>query len=252
MNRTTTSRIVILGCACAISFIANHPATAQLGGGRGDGDLVAENPPSDENKAMITLSIWILKLSESHEDADAELTARIASQAASLSPMVGSVSEVRELVGKMRAAGLLRSERELRMVTLDGQPVTTHAGRNRPRIVATSSDPRRGRTSSIAYEPTGTKIEARPQLTLNEFIQVNVNIEESKLEKSTDVTIEAPAEGGPVFADVVTTQQFSTTARTKNGSAVLLQRDAALDSDDPSRDATELIILGAAVVKEPD
>jgi hypothetical protein len=148
----------------------------------------------------------------------------------------------------MRAAGMFRSERELRMVTLDGQPVTTHVVRNQPRIVATSSDPRRGRTSSITFEPTGTKIEARPQLTSNDFIQVNVKIEESSLEKSTDVTIEAPAEGGPIFADAVMMRQFNTTARTKNGRAVLLQHDAVLDSDDPSRDATELIILGAAIV----
>jgi hypothetical protein len=248
MYRPQTSQLVILACAIAISFMSNCHAVAQIGGSRGEGERVAEDRPADENRAMISLSIWILKLSESHdEEADAELMAIIAAR-----PVVGSVTEVREIVGQMREAGMLRGERELRMMTLDGQPVTAQIGRNQPRVVGVSTDPRRGQTSSLVMEPVGIKIKALPKIDSEDQIQVSLEIGQSDVEKSTDVTISITAEGGPRFADVVTTRQFNTTARTKNGSAVLLQRDAAIDSDDRSRDATELIILGAALVEEQD
>jgi type II secretory pathway component GspD/PulD (secretin) len=152
----------------------------------------------------------------------------------------------------MRVAGLLGSEREVRMVTLDGQPVTAQIGRNQPRIVATASDPRAGRVNSLKMEQIGVMIKAVPQIDSEEQIQVSLEVSESGLEKSTDVVMTMPAEGNPLFADVVTTRQFNTTARVKSGSAVLVQHDAAHDSDDPSRDMTELIILGAAVVEARD
>jgi type II secretory pathway component GspD/PulD (secretin) len=148
----------------------------------------------------------------------------------------------------MRAAGVLRSERSLRMVTLDGQPVTAQIGRNQPRVVGVSNDSRRGQTSSLVMEPIGIKIRALPQIDSDDHIQVSMDIGESNVEKSTDVTLSITAEGGPQFADVVTTRQFNTTARTKSGSAVLLKRDASFDSEAAPGAKTELIILGAEVV----
>jgi hypothetical protein len=97
-------------------------------------------------------------------------------------------------------------------------------------------------------EPIGIKIRALPQIDSDDQIQVSLEIGESNLEKSTSVTLSITAEGGPQFADVVTTRQFNSTARTKSGSAVLLQHDASVDAEDATRNTTELIILGAAVV----
>ena len=242
--------IIILGCTIAVTSPANHYALAQFGGGRDVEEQAEENQLSDEPKVMIALSLWILTLSEPDEPAGDEPSTNVAERAANLPPIVGSVSRVRELLGRMRVAGLLRSERELRMVTLDGQSVTAQIGRNQSRIVAMATDPRGGRTNSIQIEPTGLKIDARPQLDSEGNIQVSVEIVESNLEKSTDVLIAAPADRSPVFADVVTTRQFSTTARLKSGDAVLLQSDASVD--DPSGDKTALIILGAAVVDESE
>jgi hypothetical protein len=250
MSRVQKAVVVLLGVSITLACTGNHRAVAQRVG-RADDEQVAENRPSERPKAMIALSIWILKLSESHEDAEPELTARLVAQTENLSPMVGSVSEVRELVGRMRVAGLLGSERELRMVTLDGQSVTAQIGRNQPRVIATASDPQAGRVNSLKMEEIGVMIKALPQIDSDEQIQVNLEIGESGMEKSNDVVMAMPAEGDPLFADVVTTRQLNTTARVKNGSAVLLQRDAAQDSADSSRDTT-LIILGAAVVDAHD
>jgi hypothetical protein len=252
MRRLHLPLAVVLAWSIAVLDFANQDALAQFRGRRDDEVKVAENRPTERPKAMIALSIWILKLSESHEEADAELTVRIAAQAENLSPMVGSVSEVRELVKRMRVAGLLQSERELRMVALDGQQVTAQIGRNQPRIVATASDPAHGRMNSIKYEETGVLINASPQIDTEDFIQVSVEIGESDTEKSTDVAISMPLEGAPLYADVVTMRQFNTTARTKSGEAVVLKNDAVHESKDPAQDTTELIILGAAIVEEQD
>jgi type II/III secretion system protein len=251
MSRLPMPLVVLLALSISLACTANHRAVAQRGG-RTEDERVAENRPSEQPKAMIALSVWILKLSASHEEADPELTATISAQTENLSPVIGTVSEVRELVARMRVAGLLGKERELRMVTVDGQPVTAQIGRNQPRIVGTSSDPRRGQVNSLKMEEIGVMIKAVPQIDSDEQIQVSLEIGESGFEKSTDVVIAMPAEGGPLFADVVTTRQFNTTARVKSGNAVLLQRDATRDSTDASRDTTELIILGAAVAEERD
>jgi hypothetical protein len=246
MCRLQLPFVVLLGCSIAVCS-ANQRSFAQFRGGRDEEASVAENLPSERPKAMIALSIWILDLSESHEEADAEVMTKLAERA-EVSPVIGSVSEVRELVTRMRAAGMLRSERALRMVTLDGQPVTAQIGRNQPRVVGVSNDSRRGQTSSLVMEPIGIKIRALPQIDSDDQIQVSLEIGESNLEKSTSVTLSITAEGGPQFADVVTTRQFNSTARTKSGSAVLLQHDASVDAEDATRNTTELIILGAAVV----
>ena len=181
MCRLQLALAVLLGCSIAFACSDNRRAVAQIGGGGNADANETENRPSERPKAMIALSIWILKLSESHEEADPELTAKLAEHAENLSALIGSVSEVRELVGRMRVAGLLRSERELRMVTLVGQPVTSHIGRNQPRIIGVSSDPRRGQTHSLVMEPIGIKIKALPQIDSDDQIQVSLEIGESNL-----------------------------------------------------------------------
>jgi hypothetical protein len=245
MCRLQLPFVVLLGCSIAVCS-ANQRTFAQFRG-RDDEASVADKLPSGRPKAMIALSIWILNLSESHEEADAEVIEKLAERA-EVSPLIGSVSEIRELVTRMREAGMLRGERALRMVTLEGQPVTVQIGRNQPRVVGVSNDSRRGQTSNLVMEPIGIKIRALPQIDSDDQIQVSLEIDESNLEKSTDVTLSISADGGPQFAHVVTTRQFNTTARTKNGSAVLLRQDAFVDAEDATGNKRELIILGAAVV----
>jgi hypothetical protein len=172
----------------------------------------------------------------------------LAERVGNLPSVVGSVSEVRELVDQMKVAGLLRNALEYRLVTLDGQAVTAQRGRNQPRIVASSVDPRAGRVNSIQMEPVGTMIEVRPRIDSKRNIQASVKIGESALEKSTEVLLSQPPDGSPEFADVVTTRQFNTAATLKNNTAVLLQSVASDDSQDNAGSETELIILGVSIV----
>jgi hypothetical protein len=254
MRRLQLPLAVLLGCSIAFCCSTTKHAVAQFRGADNEEvDVeVPENRPSERPKSMIALSIWILKLSESHEDADAELTAKIAAQAENLSPVVGSVSEVRELVGRMRVAGLLRSEREFRLLMLEGGTLEHQSGRHQPRVVATAVDPRRGQTNSIQFEPTGIKVKARAEVDSDGYVEASLEISESIMVKSENVLIAVSGDGGPLYADVITNRGITTSARVKNGDAVLLQRDSAIDAADPSLDATELIILGASIVEDRD
>ncbi|HEY3393046.1 MAG TPA: hypothetical protein VGK58_10085 [Lacipirellulaceae bacterium] len=252
MRRLRGPLLVVLISTLAVVSSANQHAIAQFGSGRDDDEQVVENRPSEQPKAMIALTLWILKLSESHEEADPELTAKLAQRAENLSPVVGSISDVRELVGQMRVAGMLHTEREFRLVTLVGGTLEHQTGLHQPRIVATAIDPQQGQTNAIKYEPTGIKIKARAEIDAEGYVEASLEISESNVVKSEDVLIAISGEGGPLFADIITSREFSSTARVKNGGAVLLQSDSVIDTADPSRDAKQLIILGAAVVDSPD
>jgi hypothetical protein len=203
---------------------------------------------SDEPTESIALTLWILTAADSSQPATDELSSNLAERVGNLPSVVGSVSEVRELVDQMKVAGLLRNAREYRLVTLDGQAVTAQRGRNQPRIVASSVDQRAGRVNSIQMEPVGTMIEVRPRIDSKRNIQASVKIGESALEKSTEVLLSQPPDGSPEFADVVTTRQFNTAATLKNTTAVLLQSVASDDSQDNAGSETELIILGVSIV----
>jgi hypothetical protein len=208
--------------------------------------VAAADNLSDEPTESIALTIWFITVEAAEPGVDEQrdqLTARVRN----LPPVVGSVGDVHELVGQMNKAGLGPAVRELRLVTSNGQAVTSQRGRNQPRVVATSHDPRAGRMNSLTMEQLGTLVELRPRIDAGRNIQVGVKIGESELVKSTEVLLAQPADGSPEFADVVTTRQFNTTASLKNNTAVVLQSVSA-SADGSADDATELIILGAAVV----
>jgi hypothetical protein len=205
---------------------------------------------SDEPTESIALTVWILRITDSTDPQADELNENLAERVGNLSQIVGSVSDVRKLVGQLKVAGMLRNAREFRLVTLNGKAVTAQRGRNQPRIVATAVDPRAGRTHSLVMEPIGTMVEMRPMIDSERNIQVSVKISESDIEKSTDVLMAEPPEGSPTFADVVNTRQFNTATSLKNKTAVLLQSIAVSGTDDDADTETELIILGAAIVEE--
>jgi hypothetical protein len=216
--------------------------------GRSRREVSSENNLSDEPTESVALRLWILTVSDTPKAPEDELSGRLVERVGNLPPVVGSVNDVRELVGQLKVAGLLRTAREFRVVTLNGQSITAQRGRNQPRVVATSVDPRAGRMNQIAMEPLGTQVELRPWIDAERNIQVSVKIGASDVEKSSNVVIAEPANGSPTFADVVTTWQFNTATSLKNNTAVLLQSIAVSASDDDAETETELIILGAAVV----
>jgi hypothetical protein len=217
--------------------------------GRVVAEPAADEALSDEPKETIALTLWVVTVTDPVNPPADDLTVNLADQIDNLPTVVGSIKDARELVGRMKVAGMLRRAREYSVISLDGQLATAQNGRNQPRVIASTIDPRAGRTNAIQIEPLGTLVELRAQVDSKRNIQVSIKFNESESNKSADVLLAEPANGSPQYADVVSTRQFNTTASLTNDSAVVLQRIATYGTQETaSGGQTELIILGASVL----
>ena len=109
----------------------------------------ADQPPSDEPRESISLTVWAITIGGGLDAPDDDISVDFAERVSNLPDRFESAQEVRELIGQLRVAGMLRKSREFRLTTLEGQPVEAQAGSNRPRIIATNISPQpRARGSS--------------------------------------------------------------------------------------------------------
>jgi hypothetical protein len=158
-----------------------------------------------------------------------------------------SVDEVREFLAQLKHNGRVRSSRELRMLTLDGQTAQVQVGADQPRVTATSYS-NRGRQNQLMYRQVGTMIEARPRVDSEKRIQVQLDYNMSDVAKSNDIALSEEPDGKSQFADVTITRQFKSTASLKNGGAAMVHCDALAGAADKSGEGqTELAILAAAL-----
>ncbi len=215
-------------------------------GGRGE---TSDTPaPSAEPRDLVALTVWVLTVSDSATPETDELIGQLVDKANSLPVVIGKSDDVRDLVKRLKVAGLLSTSREYRLLTLDGQQVTSQAGSNHPTIVATNIT-NRGRTNSINFQQVGTMITATARIDAASGILVSLDYQASGVEKSRDVAIDQPGEGQPTFADIMATQQINTTVRLKSGTALLVRSDATQDFGEKSTGGqTRLIILSATVI----
>jgi hypothetical protein len=237
-------QLMIVCWTTGMALGTNVQALAQFGGGRAERGADEEQQLTDEPAETITVTLWILRISDTEQLPADELAANLVEHAFNLPPNVGTVDEVRDLIARMKVAGILRDARELRITALDGQAVQTQRGSNMPRVIATSVDPRAGRVNSLQMEPVGTLVELRPRIDSNRNIQVSLKVSASQMEKSEEIVMAEPVGGSPTFADVVTTRQFNTAASLKSGSAVLLQSETLASP----KSEIDLIILGATIL----
>ena len=237
-------QLMLVCCTAVMALGGNGQVLAQFGGGRAERGADEEQQLTDEPAETITVTLWILRISDTEQLPADELAANLVEHAFNLPPNVGTVDEVRDLITRMKVAGILRDARELRITALDGQAVQTQRGSNMPRVIATSVDPRAGRVNSLQMEPVGTLVELRPRIDSNRNIQVSLKMSASQMEKSKEIVMAEPVGGSPAFADVVTTRQFNTAASLKSGSAVLLQSETLASP----KSEIDLIILGATIL----
>jgi Flp pilus assembly secretin CpaC len=203
-------------------------------------------PLSDTAKPTLVLTMWVVTLAESAGHADDE-KAKLKERLNTLPPEFQSLNEVRDFIKSLKAANRVRSWRELRMITLDGQPAQLQVGSELPQIVGTSMS-NRGRQNSLQYRSVGTMVEARPHIDSEKHIQVQLDYNMSDTAKSNDVALSEDNDGKSQFADVMIKRQFKTTVRLSNGSAVIAHCDASTGSADKSGDGlTELIIVGGTI-----
>ena len=75
---------------------------------RRGGEASAPDNLSGEPTESVALTVWILTIADSANPPADELSSKLAERAGNLSQVVGSIGDVRELVGQLKVAGLLR------------------------------------------------------------------------------------------------------------------------------------------------
>src|SRR5262245_14800452 len=85
---------------------APQASFAQFGGGRGAQPNPDESS-TDEPRDAIALTVWALTMSNSSSPESDALVGNLVDKANKLPTIVGTAEDVRELVGRLKAAGLL-------------------------------------------------------------------------------------------------------------------------------------------------
>ena len=241
------------------------------------------NAPADPARDTIVLTVWSLVVSNPTGPESDELVGQLVDRARNLPTVASTTDEVRDLVSKLRAAGLLRKSREFRLTTIDGQATRAESGTKWPRIIATNistmSPNRGGRnrppstrtvgarvppapdgqanespwsdavvTNSIDYQEIGTVVELIPRIDSTGSVQVHFSYNASDTEKAPDVPISEIPGRKPITADKDRDEPSSVVVRLKSGTAVVVQSEAvqAWDGESPT-DTTQLLILAASV-----
>jgi len=204
--------------------------------------------PTGESKRPIALTLWVLTITESQGPEAGELEGALQDNATNRPALVGTHKVVRDMIAKLRVAGLLQKSREMRLVTLDGQTASAQTGADQPVIQATSSS-NAGSINSIHYRSTGTIVQAKPVIDRDGFVQVGLNFDSSFFEISDGVVIAELAGKDPILAPVIARNSVTTLARIESGSAVLVSSDAKHDATSEKKSGrVELVILGAEIV----
>jgi hypothetical protein len=250
---------------------------AQFGRQDGSAELSVE-PATGQPSEMVAFTVWDVTIAEPSAPETDELVGKLIDKATSLPTVVGTADEVRDLIGRLKAASLLRKSREFRLLTTDGQTASTQSGSDRPSVIATQVSPmgagRGGRSrpnvelqatnpapapseppvpeqivsNSIQMRAVGTQVQLTPRIDSAGGIMVQFNYNSSDLERSPNVTLSEIPGRKPVMADSTTTCQIQSTLRLKSGTAVVVQSDTmrSVDGETPSG-RTQLVILAASV-----
>jgi hypothetical protein len=224
---------------------------AQFGGGRGD-QPHADEPPSDKPRDMIAITVWVFTVKHAVAPEDEEPVGSLLDRAVALPTVVGTVEEVRDLVGRLKAAGLLEQLSEFRLSSLDGQSGTLQNGANEPRIVATNVDPVAGQSNSLNVQAVGSVLKVLPRITSANDIELSVEYNSSDIEKSNEIVIYKPVKGEPMFADLVVTNQITSSVRLKSGTAILFSSATSFEEADNTHARTQLAIVSASVLPALD
>ena len=207
-----------------------------------------ESKLSADPKKVVALTVWVVTLSEPAVMVDKDRN--LAEVATEIPSEFASRKDVRELIGRLKAAKRIRASRELRMATVDGQPARVQFGIDQPQIMGTTVS-NRGRQNQVNYRPIGTTVEVRPQIDADERLVVGFDFTMTDSAKSTDVAIVEDVDGKSRFADVMMSRQVKTTVRLKNGAATLVQYDETTGYANRSgEDQIELIMLGASLTPD--
>jgi hypothetical protein len=148
MRLTTYADLRLVGLAVLLVVSAHAASPAQeTEQPRRVEQPAAQGVLSEEPQDVIVFTLWVLSIGNAPEPETDELSATLASRVDNLPARFSSIKDVRDLVGQLSVAGMLRKAREFRFTTLNGQPVHVQSGNNQPRIIATNISQRPVRRS---------------------------------------------------------------------------------------------------------
>jgi hypothetical protein len=241
-----------------------------------------DNTATSEPRDMIALTVWDVTIASSTGPESDELVGKLIDKANNLPAVIGTADEVRDLVSRLKAAGVLRKSREFRLLATNGDPAYAQSGASQPSVTGsnftTISPSMSGRgsrranfeapapnatpaplpneppapepivTNSIQYRDIGTVVEVIPRIDTSGAVVVQFTYNSSDVESSPDVALAVIPGRKSTMADRIVTSQIRSTARLKSGTAVVVQTDAAHSSDgESSTGRTQLLILAASV-----
>ena len=284
ISRRTVGLVLLALIAWSLDFsaraLAQDAQKAQREQERGFFRGAQRAAPNDLDRPndSISFTIWALAIADATEPPADESVADFADRVNNLPDKFSSADEVRELVSRLKVAGMLRRACEFRVTTLDGQSAEVQIGSNRPRVIATSIDRRTDRTprqnpnrqeadpnaaepnqtapgqndevvtNAITMEPVGTIVRIVPRIDSTGVLQVKLDYNSSDFEKAHDVILSEVPGRQPLAATQVVSQQIETVVRLKSGTAVLVQADSSHTlTDDAPKSETRLLILAASV-----
>jgi hypothetical protein len=199
---------------------------------------------------MVRLSLWVLTLSAKNatETPEGNDSSKLPERVVELSGNLGPISGLRQLLERLKNAGLVQSCRELQLTALDLQPAHVQIGANKPQVMSTSVTSSGRRSNSVSMQPVGTSIEAQTRIASNGQIVVRLEYSASEISNAPNTEGESAGEqtAGP---GAVVSQELTTTVRLKNGTAEVLQRDLMSSGITAgAEDTLQLVVLGAEVL----
>lgn len=206
---------------------------------------------TDSPKTMFAITLWAVRLNDSDKNGDE--SKRGLAPRTEIPTEFGSIDGVRALVNGLASSGRVRSSRELRVLVLDGQSARVQIGADKPQV-ASANVTSMGRSNSVIYRSIGTIVQAKPRIDSEKRIQIEIEYNASYTEPSNDVTMFETSDGkSKIVPEMIVTQQLQTTAKMKNGAAVLVKSDTSSGSTDKSTvRQTDLVILGCETVPSPE
>jgi len=239
-------------------------------GGRG-GPSTIDAPISTGPKVPIAINVWAITVNlPAHKASDQEAV-KLSTEVNNLPIAIGSQSDVRAFLEKLKAAEMLQRAREFRMLSTTGENCALVLGVQVPMVTSTTvSGGGRGgrgaggfgadgspiatlggtRLNQINYQSVGTNIQLMPQIEPNGQIQIKFSYAASEVEKDPEVVISESADGSDrLAADRTTAQTVTAMLRLKSGSAVIAHSEADSSWAGRAGRPTRLIIISATTLQ---
>jgi hypothetical protein len=202
-------------------------------------------PPVAPPQGIIAVQLWDVTLHADESQLADATAAELAARVARLPVVVDSRDVVRELIARLKAAGLVEQCREVRMSIIDGQTGTVQTSAREPQVTSTAVNAQGERTNVINYLSAGTSVSISPKLEADGVILVRLEISDNEIEKSPEVAVAETEVGRQILADRIVNRQVSTIVRVRSGAAVLVQSESTEADGAGAGFRAKLILLGA-------